>query len=126
MSEEFGRALIVVVVVSASVGIGLAAAKLRRPHHPVVDVSGLGSTPGVVIFTSTDCSNCREALEIVRSQQLPVREVTNELEPGRLAVAGVAGVPLTVVVGADGAQIVSFAGVPPRRAFRRAIQRASS
>jgi len=126
MSEELARAFIAVGVIAAAVGVGFVASKMRRPHHPVVDVSGLGSTPGVVIFTSTECSSCHEALEVVRAQVLPVREVTNELEPGRLEAAGVEAVPLTVVVAADGTETGTFAGVPPRRAFQRAIQRASS
>lgn len=125
MSEELGRALLVTAVIAAAIGIGLVAARIKRPHHRPVDVSDLGSAPGIVIFTSTDCSNCREALEMVRAQELAVREVTNELEPGRLEAAGVEAVPLTVVLATDGRQVASFAGVPPRRAFRRAVERAS-
>ena len=125
MSEELGRALVVILVIGAAIGVGLIAARVRRPHHPTVDVSELGTAPGIVIFTSTDCANCREALEIVRAQPLPVREVTNELEPGRLANAGVEAVPLTVVVGADRRQIARYAGIPPRRALRKAVARAS-
>jgi hypothetical protein len=125
MSEELGRALVVIAVIAAAIGIGLIASRVKRPPHPPVDVSDLGSAPGILIFTSTDCANCGEALALVRGQPLPVREVTNELEPGRLAAAGVEAVPLTIVLAPDGSQVASFAGVPPRRAFRRAVERAS-
>lgn len=124
MTGEVGRTLVVVVIIAGAVGIGLLATKVRRPHHPPADVTGLGPTPGIVIFTSTDCASCREALEIVRAQELPVREVTHELEASRLEAAGVAAVPLTVVLAADGRSIAQFAGVPPRRALRKAVARA--
>lgn len=125
MSDTAVRALVVGVVIALALLIAWVASRLARPHHPPVDVGDLASRPGVVVFTSTDCSSCKEALAVARSQSLPVREVTNELESARLEAAGVLAVPLTVVVDGTGSQVASFAGVPRRRALRRAVRRAT-
>ena len=117
---------IAVVVVVAAVAL-LAAAVWRRraaPVHPPVDVTGLLAGPGIVIFTRKDCSNCEQALAVVGSQGVPVREVRLEEEPEVAQLAGVEGVPLTVVVAADGTAAAPLAGRLRPGTLQRAVRRA--
>jgi len=113
-------ALLVVAVVVAR-----AAGRWQRPSHPPVDVSDLAPTPGIVLFTSTDCSSCKAALAAVEGTGAPVREITWELEGATLEARGVEAVPLTVVVDATGRPVGQVSGVPPRRWLRAAWKRAT-
>jgi hypothetical protein len=110
-----GLAVVVVVVAVRLVG------RWQRPRHPPVVLGDLGAEPGVVVFTSTECSNCREALTVVETFHVPIRQVSYELEAPELERAGVEAVPLTVVVGEQNAIFAVFAGVPRRRTLARAI-----
>jgi len=112
--------LAVLVVVVAARVIG----RSQRPAHPPVDLGRLATEPGIVIFTSTDCRNCREALAEVERSGMPIRQVSHELEPGEFERAGVEAVPLTVVVDDSGAVSAVMTGVPRRRSLDRAISRA--
>lgn len=124
MSEAVLRVAAVGVLALAAVGIGLVAARWSRPSHPTVDLDGLGLPPGLVLFTSTGCSTCLEARVVAESFAVPIREVTNELEPALLERARVEAVPLTVVVDRSGRVVARFAGVPRRRALAKAIRKA--
>jgi hypothetical protein len=120
-------AIRIVVVVGALLLVLLLArlaGKWQRPSHPAVEVSALGSEAGIVLFTSTDCSNCAAARRVAEASGLPIREVTWELEPGRFSAAGVEAVPLTVLVDDRRAATAVFAGVPSGRAIQRAARRA--
>lgn len=92
--------------------------------HPLVDLSGLDLPNGLVIFTSTDCAKCKDALAALRSVGAPVREVAWELEPGLQQLAAVESVPLTVVRDEEGTTVAQFAGVPSPGRLRRAVRRA--
>jgi hypothetical protein len=122
------RILIVVGVVAVAALVAYVARRTGSSHHPPVTVAGLGLPPGLVVFTSTACSRCREALTVARKLDAPLREVTYELEPDLQKRAGVVGVPLTLVVDRSGELIAQFAGRlrfgPLRRAVRRAGFRA--
>ena len=107
-------AILVVIVVSRLI------ARWQRPAHPPIDLGDFGPRPGVVVFTSTDCANCREALAIVRSLDVPYREVTWELEPGVFDGIGIEAVPLTTVVDDAGGVQLLAAGVPRKRSVKRA------
>ena len=85
-----------------------------------ITVGAVGDRPGVVLFTSTDCSNCKEAIAVLERARIPFREVTHDLEPQRFQTWGVLAVPLTVVLDGDGNIIDSMTGIPPRRALIRA------
>lgn len=110
-----GLAVVVVVLAVRLIG------RWQRPTHPPVALGDLGAEPGVVVFTSTECSNCREAITVVETFDVPIRQVSYELEGPELERAGVQAVPLTVVVGEKGAIAAVLAGVPRRRALARAI-----
>ena len=110
-----GLAVVVVVVAVRLVG------RWQRPTHPPIVIGDLGAEPGVVVFTSTECSNCREAITVVETFDVPIRQVSYELEAPQLERAGVEAVPLTVVVGEQNAIVAVFAGVPRRRTLARAI-----
>ncbi len=116
------------IVVLGVLGVGLFAAflarKLARPVHPNITVGDVGDRPGVVLFTSTDCNNCKEAINVLQSASIPFREVTHDLEPQRFDTWNVVAVPLTVVLDAEGNIVDSAAGVPRRRALIRAVQAA--
>ena len=110
-----GLVVVVVVVVVRLMG------RWQRPTHPPVALGDLGAEPGVVVFTSTECSNCRETLTVVETFDVPIREVSYELEAPELERAGVHAVPLTVVVGEECVIAAVLSGVPRRRVLARAI-----
>lgn len=111
-------AVLVVVLVVRLVG------RSQRPTHPRIDLGHLGADPGIVVFTSTDCANCREALAVVETYRVPTRQVSHELESDEFDRAGVEAVPLTAVVGDGGVVTAVIAGVPTRGGLRRAVARA--
>jgi hypothetical protein len=117
-----------VVLVVVAVLLVIAAARLigrwQRPSHPALDLGDFGPRPGVVMFTSTDCVNCKRARAVVEALGLEAREVTWELEPAVLEALGVEAVPLTAVVDSEGRIELLTAGVPRRKALLRAATRA--
>ncbi len=75
------------------------------------------------MFTSTDCATCKDALAVVKPLDLPLREVTWELEGSTLERLNVSAVPLTVFVGNDEEVLDQAVGVPRRWWLRRAAAR---
>ena len=123
MDSTVVRILLVLVVLGLAAAAAAAARRIR-PHHPPIDIAGLGLPAGVVVFTSTDCPRCRPVLASARASGAPMREVTYELEGELQRRAGVIGVPLTVVVDRSGQIVAQLAGrVSPSR-MRRAVVRA--
>jgi hypothetical protein len=118
------RMMIVLGVVALAVFAAYLARRLARPVHPEITVGDVGDRPGVVLFTSTDCGNCKEAIAVLQSASIPFREVTHDLEPQRFDTWEVLAVPLTVVLDAEGNIVDSMTGVPRRRALSRAVQAA--
>ena len=94
---------------------------LAGASHRPVDVGGLGFEQGLVVFTSTDCTDCTTVMRTVRDQDVYVREVTFELESKLFEAAGVVGVPLLVGVDEHGATVGQLAGVPTERELSRLI-----
>ncbi len=119
-------ARVVIVLVAAVIVIVVMrlANRFQRPSHPPIDLGDVGPRPGVVLFTSTDCTNCKEALAVVGSLGIEIREITWELEPGVFESVGVEAVPLVTVLDAGGHVELLAAGVPRHRALRRAVRRA--
>ena len=111
-------AVLIVIVIARFIG------RWRGPSHPPIDLGGFAERPGVVVFTSTDCSNCKEVLGMVESLDVPLREVTWELEPTVFEDLGVESVPLTAVVNADRQVELLVAGVPRSRSLGAAVRRA--
>ena len=105
-----------------AIGVGLLAARWSRPSHPRVHLDALGLPSGLVIFTSTDCPTCGRARSVAEGFDVPIREITHELEPALFDRAGIEAVPLTVVVDGEGGVVAQFTGVPRRRALGRAIR----
>ncbi len=124
MASETLLRLILVITVLVAAGIVAYLTRLRIPHHPPVMIAGLGLPSGIVVFTSTECQRCKEALATAKSLGAPVREVTYELEPDLQGQVGVVAVPLTLVINPSGEQVAQLAGRPRRGALRRAVQRA--
>ncbi len=118
------RVMVVLGVVAVAVFAAYLARRLARPVHPAITVGEVGDRPGVVLFTSTDCGNCKEAISILQRASIPFREVTHDLEPQRFDTWDVLAVPLTVVLDAEGNIVDSMTGVPRRRALIRAVQAA--
>lgn len=121
MSSVVIRALVVLVLVGVAFGVARLASRWLRPIHAPPTLEGLDVPAGLVIFTSTDCGNCRDALDAAADTGAPIREVTYELEPTLFEKAGVEAVPLTAVVNEAGSVVATFAGVPNRRGLRRAL-----
>jgi hypothetical protein len=124
VSDQLIRVTIVLGVVAVAVLAAFLARKLAQPMHPRITVGDVGDRPGVVLFTSTDCGNCKEAISVLQSASIPFREVTHDLEPQRFDTWNVLAVPLTVVLDAEGNIVDSLTGVPRRRALIRAAQAA--
>lgn len=116
--------LLVLVAVLAIAGVVALLSRRSRPHHPPVDIRGLGLPSGIVVFTSTDCPRCREVLEIVKTVDVPIREITYEIEGPLQRQAGVVGVPLTLVIDESGELVAQLPGRLERRALTTAVARA--
>jgi hypothetical protein len=124
VSDQLIRVTIVLGVVAVAVLAAFLARKLAQPIHPRITVGDVGDRPGVVLFTSTDCGNCKEAITVLQSASIPFREVTHDLEPQHFDTWNVLAVPLTVVLDAEGNIVDSLTGVPRRRTLIRAAQAA--
>jgi len=122
VSSVVVRALVVVVLVGLALLVARLAGRWQRPVHATPTLEGLDVPAGLVVFTSTDCANCRAALAAASATGAPIREVTHELEPALFAKAGVEAVPLTVVVSEEGSVVATFAGDPKVRGLRRAVR----
>lgn len=122
-----GDALIRVVVASGVVLLALAVARaagrFQQPVHPVVDLRGTDLDERVVLFTSTDCSNCAAARNALREAGIAFREVTWELEGAVHQRLGIGAVPLAVFRNAEGSTVAQIAGAPRTRALDHAIVR---
>jgi len=116
-------ALVLVLVVVVVVVVRLVA-RWQRPPHPPLDLGGLGDRPGVVVFTSTDCATCVEAMRTVGGVNAPVREVTWELEPHLFDRYGVEAVPLIAVLDREGRSTMFETGAPSPSRFTKAVQAA--
>jgi len=121
MSEFAIRLLVVAGVVLFVAMVSLVARRLGAPYHAGVDLGGLDLPPGLVMFTSTECENCKKALAIAKATGAPLREITHEIEPGTFEKAEVTGVPLTIVIDAAGNVVDQFGGIPQRRRLARAL-----
>lgn len=126
MSDLTIRLIIVAAVVVFVAAVSLLARRLGAPYHAVLDLSGLDLPAGLVMFTSTECENCKKALAVAKATGAPLREITHEIEPGAFEKAGVTGVPLTVVVDAGGTVVDQVGGIPPRRRLLRALATSKS
>jgi thiol-disulfide isomerase/thioredoxin len=115
VSEPAIRLLVAVGVIASALVFAAVLNRYRRPVHPTVSVGEVGDRPGVVLFTSTDCSNCKRTIERLKQLGMPYREVTYELESQRFDSWGVVAVPLTVFVDGDGHVEDVLTGVPSRR-----------
>lgn len=124
MSDVVVRLGVVAAVILVAAIIALVIGRLARPPHPGISVGDLGDRPGVILFTSTTCSTCKETISLYRHLGVPFREVTNELEPQRFDEWGIVAVPLTVVVDADGTALRTFSGSPRKRPLLAALSAA--
>lgn len=113
------RIIIIALLTAAVVGLALATRRWQRPAHRPIDLSGHDFPEGFLIFTSTECSNCKQALAVLEQSGAPIREVTWELEPQVIEGLGVESVPLVLRVDDEGRPIAQLAGVPSRRWLRR-------
>ncbi|MEA2000993.1 MAG: hypothetical protein U9N84_03775 [Actinomycetota bacterium] len=77
-----------------------------------------------MVFSSTDCHRCKKVLAAARQVEVPLREVTYELEFELQERAGVVGVPLTLAIDKSGRLVVQLAGVVRAGTLRRAASRA--
>ncbi|CAN5315398.1 hypothetical protein BH24ACT7_BH24ACT7_01500 [soil metagenome] len=115
MADDLVARLAMLAGVAAIVLIAARAIGRRPNAGDPIDLRGLGLPAGLVLFTSTDCTNCATVRTMMEAAGLRPREVTWELEPETMERAGVIVVPLTVVVDGDGVVHDRWAGVPPSR-----------
>ena len=123
MDDLWVRLLLVAALVGTSLGIAWLIAR-RTTYHPPLRLNDLALPAGIVMFTSTDCSRCRDALAVAKATGAPLREITYELEPAVQEQAGVTGVPLTLVLDARGDLVAQIAGVLKPGRLRRELRRA--
>ena len=121
MNDVVVRLLVVAAVVGLAALAAYAIGRVRRPPHPEITVGSVGDRPGVVMFTSTTCPTCKEAIARLEEVGAPFREVTSDLEPQRFETWGVVAVPVTVVLDSESSVVATFSGVPPARPLRRAL-----
>ena len=124
MSDVVIRVAVVVVVIVAAWLVAMAFRRFVRPSHPDVEVGEVGDRPGVVLFTSTDCTTCKVAIRRLEDLGIPFREVTYELEPQRFDTWQVGAVPLTVILDGDANVVSVISGVPSVNQIRRDVVRA--
>lgn len=115
---------VVLVLALAVIVVVRLMAKWQKPPHPPIDLDGLGERPGVIVFTSTDCNTCSEAMRVVGPADSSVREVTWELEPQLFDRYHVEAVPLVAVLDGAGRSVFFGTGVPDSARFRSAIRKA--
>jgi hypothetical protein len=118
------RVVIVLTLVVVVIVVVRLVARWQRPPHPPIDLAGLGDRPGVVVFTSTDCSTCAEAMRTVGATGASIREVTWELEPQLFDQYHVEAVPLVAVLDRDGRSVMFETGAPSRNQLNKAIRAA--
>ena len=123
MDDLWVRLFLVVFLVGVSLGIAWIVGR-RTTYHPPLQLGEIDLPEGIVMFTSTDCSGCREALSVAKATGAPLREITFELEPAIQEQAGVTGVPLTLVVDDGGEPVAQIAGVLKPARLRRELRRA--
>ena len=116
--------IVVVVLAFVVVVVVRLIARWQKPPHPPIDLDGIGERPGVIVFTSTDCTTCSEAMRVVDEVGPLVREVTWELEPQLFDRYHVEAVPLIAVLDDAGRSVFFGTGVPDKTRFRAAIRKA--
>ncbi len=121
---DWAVGLVVVCVVVGLAAVVAVVSQRNTSFHPRVEADGLGLPPGLVVFTSTACKRCKDVLAIARSIDVPLREVTYEIEAELQEQAGVTGVPLTLVIDQSGEAVAQFAGKVSERGLRRAVANA--
>lgn len=124
MSDPLVRLLIVAVLVGVALGVGFLLRRWQWASHPPIDTDELDLPAGVVVFTSTECGSCKGVLAKVRGLDVPVRQVTHELEPAMFEEAGVEAVPLTVVIDDAGSVVAQLPGDVSAWRIKRAVRRA--
>ncbi len=121
MDDLLARILVVVVVVGFALIAARATRGWQRPTHPPVDLTSTQLPNGVIVFTSSECVNCKAVRGALKELGVSYREVTWELEPGVFESAGVESVPLVVVRDGTGATRGQMAGRPGRRRLRSLV-----
>lgn len=125
MSDTAIRFIVLFAVVVVALVIAALLNRYRTPPHPAVRLDAdLGDRPGIILFTSTTCSTCKDAIAFLEGAGAEFREVTEELEPQRFVDSGVVAVPVTVVMDEGGATVATFSGIPRRSSFSSAVRRA--
>jgi predicted lipoprotein len=124
MTEIAARMLLVVAVLVVAGGVAFTVNRFQKPTHPSLSVQSDGDRPGVVVFTSLDCTTCKETISLLRSNGVAFREITHELEPQRFESWRVLAVPLTVVLDGEGTVVAALAGAPSSRRLAGALRAA--
>jgi len=122
MTDEVIRLLIVVGVLVVAGLVAVLINAVRKPPHPTLVAQPDGDRPGVVLFTSLDCSTCKKTIALLRNQGIAFREITHELEPQRFEAWQVLAVPLTVILDASGEIVDAIAGTPTSRRLARSAR----
>ena len=123
MSDAGVRVAVVVTLAVVALLVAWLARFLHSRRQNRLDVSGLISGPGVVVFTKDDCPNCAAVLELLDGDPVTVRQVRAEAEPEVFEKLAIEGVPITVVVAEAGRRVAQFAGLPRAASLRRALRR---
>jgi len=123
VSDAGVRVAVVVTLAVVALLVAWLARFLHSRRQNRLDVSGLISGPGVVVFTKDDCPNCAAVLELLDGDRVTVRQVRAEAEPEVFEKLAIEGVPITVVVASAGRRVAQFAGLPRAASLRRALRR---
>lgn len=112
MDDVLSRVVVVIVVAAVAVLAARLTRALQQPTHAPVDLRSTDLPVGVLVFTSSDCANCKKVRSALKDLHVAFREVTWELEPGLFEAIGVESVPLVVVRDDSGATVGQLSGKP--------------
>ncbi len=124
MTDVALRLLFGVFALVVAIAAGALARRRRRVQQPIADITSFDFEVAVLVFTSTDCANCKKVMNLLSRSGVSVREITYELEPSLFDRAGVSAVPLVVVAGRAEKPNWQHGGKLRYRTLRRALSRA--
>ncbi|NQV07248.1 hypothetical protein HQ535_11920 [bacterium] len=121
MADPVVRALVVGGIVAAALLAAYLIPRVTagRAVQIPIDLSGIDDR--VILFTSSDCSTCDRAREVIEAAGVEYREIRHSDDPALFDATGVAAVPLLVIRGDRGAIIGRIGGVPTTQRLRRAL-----
>ena len=127
MSDLTVRMILVGGVALAAVLVGWIASWVRRRGHEsgvIDDLALFAHLPErVLFFSTTSCPSCDAARTRLQDSGAAYREIGYGDAPDLHAAAGITGVPLILIRGADGGVVAQIVGKPSKWTLERLFRR---